>query len=62
MKEWAAKDGIGYSQWTRTPSLKEVKLGTKNCIWETNFFLRDLIREAIPSQLCSFFKHCLNGP
>ena len=21
-----------------------------------------LLREAIPSQLCSFFKHCLNGP
>ena len=28
---------------TLTPSLKEVKLGTKNCIWETNFFLQDLI-------------------
>ena len=27
----------------RTPSLKEVKLDTKNCIWETNFFLQDLI-------------------
>ena len=26
-----------------TPSLKEVKLDTKNCIWETNFFLQDLI-------------------
>ena len=21
-----------------------------------------MVREAIPSQLCSFFKHCLNGP
>ena len=28
---------------TLTPSLKEVKLDTKNCIWETNFFLQDLI-------------------
>ena len=27
-----------------TPSLKEVKLGTKKHIWETNFFLQDSMR------------------
>ena len=29
---------------TPTPSLKEVKLGRKKTIWETNFFLQDSLR------------------
>ena len=43
-------DNPGFKFWFQngkldlyTPSLKEVKLDTKNCIWETNFFLQDLI-------------------
>ena len=46
---------------TKTCSLKLLRsCKLKHPVWPWNILL--MLREAIPRQLCNFFKHCLNGP